>query len=193
MTAPFFGHCLSYRPLSLWHATLSFSHTSFFFIYMTCCPPPPSISLSLSKNCFEDVLQLYNRWHKLSDILKEKSSKSKSPCSQAGSLVSLSCVSMLLTALFRCVRECICVRDCVFMCTLLLQFNSLVCVSETALGAERRACLCCAPAPSSSAMQSACPCTKSSICRTREARTAWRERAQTAPSATSVTLPGQAV
>ncbi|XP_061077487.1 Fanconi anemia group I protein [Conger conger] len=59
------------------------------------------IKANYSKNCFEDVLQLYNRWHKLSDILKEKSSKSKSPCSQTGSLLSLSCVSMLLTALFR--------------------------------------------------------------------------------------------
>ncbi|KAJ8343925.1 hypothetical protein SKAU_G00312540 [Synaphobranchus kaupii] len=54
-----------------------------------------------SKSCFEDVLQLFGRWHKLSDILKEKSSKSKSPFSRTGSQLSLSCVSTLLTALFR--------------------------------------------------------------------------------------------
>ncbi|XP_064168791.1 Fanconi anemia group I protein isoform X1 [Anguilla rostrata] len=59
------------------------------------------IKANYSKNCFEDVLQLFARWHKLSDILKEKSSKSKSPCSQTGSLLSLGCVSTLLTALFR--------------------------------------------------------------------------------------------
>ncbi|KAJ8249453.1 hypothetical protein GJAV_G00235090 [Gymnothorax javanicus] len=54
-----------------------------------------------SKSCFEDVLQLSSRWHKLSDILKDKSSKNKSPSSSTGSLLSLSCVCALLTALFR--------------------------------------------------------------------------------------------
>ncbi|MBN3281475.1 FANCI protein, partial [Polyodon spathula] len=55
-----------------------------------------------SKNRFEDLLGLFNRYHKLSEILKEKSGKGKSPSSKpARSLLSIGFVSTLLTALFR--------------------------------------------------------------------------------------------
>ncbi|KAI1904108.1 hypothetical protein AGOR_G00002290 [Albula goreensis] len=60
------------------------------------------ITANYSKSRFEDLLQLFSRWHKLSDILKEKSSRGKSPSGRpTASLLSLSCVSILLTALFR--------------------------------------------------------------------------------------------
>ncbi|MBN3282945.1 FANCI protein, partial [Polyodon spathula] len=55
-----------------------------------------------SKNRFEDLLGLFNLYHKLSEILKEKSGKGKSPSSKsARSLLSIGFVSTLLTALFR--------------------------------------------------------------------------------------------
>ncbi|KAK6476919.1 Fanconi anemia group I protein-like isoform X1 [Huso huso] len=57
---------------------------------------------SYSKNRFEDLLGLFHRYHKLSEILKEKSGKGKSPSSKpARSLLSVGFVSTLLTALFR--------------------------------------------------------------------------------------------
>ncbi|XP_066558133.1 Fanconi anemia group I protein [Amia ocellicauda] len=60
------------------------------------------LSANYSKNRFEELLDLFNRYHKLSEILKEKSGKGKSPSSKAGrSLLSMGFVSTLLTALFR--------------------------------------------------------------------------------------------
>ncbi|XP_058854993.1 Fanconi anemia group I protein-like isoform X1 [Acipenser ruthenus] len=57
---------------------------------------------SYSKNRFEDLLGLFHHYHKLSEILKEKSGKGKSPSSKlARSLLSVGFVSTLLTALFR--------------------------------------------------------------------------------------------
>ncbi|XP_078386115.1 Fanconi anemia group I protein isoform X2 [Cetorhinus maximus] len=61
------------------------------------------ITSNYSMNRFEDVISLFNRYHKLSDLLKEKSGKGKSPSSSktARSLLTFSFVSCLLTALFR--------------------------------------------------------------------------------------------
>uniref|UniRef100_W5NBC0 FA complementation group I n=1 Tax=Lepisosteus oculatus TaxID=7918 RepID=W5NBC0_LEPOC len=60
------------------------------------------MSANYSKSRFEDVLELFNRYHKLSEILREKSGKGKSPSSKtARSLLSIGFVSTLLTALFR--------------------------------------------------------------------------------------------
>ncbi|XP_048472034.1 Fanconi anemia group I protein-like [Rhincodon typus] len=61
------------------------------------------ITSNYSLNQFENVISLFNRYHKLSDLLKEKSGKGKSPFSNktARSLLSFSFVSCLLTALFR--------------------------------------------------------------------------------------------
>ncbi|XP_078097436.1 Fanconi anemia group I protein isoform X2 [Mustelus asterias] len=61
------------------------------------------IASNYSMNRFEDVISLFNRYHKLSDLLKDKSRKGKSPSSSktARSLLSFSFVSCLLTALFR--------------------------------------------------------------------------------------------
>ncbi|KAJ8393160.1 hypothetical protein AAFF_G00068430 [Aldrovandia affinis] len=62
------------------------------------------ITANYSKSCFEDLLQLFSRWLQLSDLLKEKLSRSKlnpNPRPGPGSLLSLSFVATLLTALFR--------------------------------------------------------------------------------------------
>ncbi|XP_072326661.1 Fanconi anemia group I protein isoform X1 [Scyliorhinus torazame] len=61
------------------------------------------ITGNYSVNRFEDVISLFNRYRKLSDLLKEKSRKGKSPSSSktARSLLSFSFVSCILTALFR--------------------------------------------------------------------------------------------
>ncbi|XP_067827501.1 Fanconi anemia group I protein [Heptranchias perlo] len=61
------------------------------------------IASNYSMNRFEDVISLFNRYHKLSEILKEKSGKGKSPSSSktTRSLLTVSFVSCLLTALFR--------------------------------------------------------------------------------------------
>uniref|UniRef100_A0A8C7K6V9 FA complementation group I n=1 Tax=Oncorhynchus kisutch TaxID=8019 RepID=A0A8C7K6V9_ONCKI len=54
-----------------------------------------------SKSIFEELLELFSRYNKLSEILKEKSGKGKSSKSPR-SLLSMGFVSTLLTALFRC-------------------------------------------------------------------------------------------
>ncbi|XP_072889339.1 Fanconi anemia group I protein isoform X1 [Hemitrygon akajei] len=56
-----------------------------------------------SANRFEDVISLFNCYHKLSELLKEKSGKGKSLSSNKAirSLLTFSFVSSLLTALFR--------------------------------------------------------------------------------------------
>ncbi|XP_067411776.1 Fanconi anemia group I protein [Emydura macquarii macquarii] len=58
---------------------------------------------NFSKNKFEDVLGLFKCYIKLSEILKEKAGKNKSPLANktARSFLSMSFVSTLLTALFR--------------------------------------------------------------------------------------------
>uniref|UniRef100_A0A8C7K613 FA complementation group I n=1 Tax=Oncorhynchus kisutch TaxID=8019 RepID=A0A8C7K613_ONCKI len=53
-----------------------------------------------SKSIFEELLELFSRYNKLSEILKEKSGKGKSSKSPR-SLLSMGFVSTLLTALFR--------------------------------------------------------------------------------------------
>lgn len=60
------------------------------------------ITSNYSTNRFEDVISLFNRYHKLSELLKEKSGKGKSLSSnKTKSLLTFSFVSSLLTALFR--------------------------------------------------------------------------------------------
>lgn len=55
-----------------------------------------------SKSCFQNVLELFNRFHKLAEILREKSGKGRTPSSKTPrSLLSLGFVSTLLTAVFR--------------------------------------------------------------------------------------------
>ncbi|TSK45830.1 Fanconi anemia group I protein [Bagarius yarrelli] len=55
-----------------------------------------------SKSRFQDALELFNRYHKLAEILREKSGKGRTTSSKAPrSLLSLGFVSTLLTALFR--------------------------------------------------------------------------------------------
>uniref|UniRef100_A0A8C8R5B2 FA complementation group I n=1 Tax=Pelusios castaneus TaxID=367368 RepID=A0A8C8R5B2_9SAUR len=58
---------------------------------------------NFSKNKFEDVLGLFKCYSKLSEILKEKAGKNKSPLANktTRSFLSMSFVSTLLTALFR--------------------------------------------------------------------------------------------
>ncbi|KFW07858.1 Fanconi anemia group I protein, partial [Eurypyga helias] len=58
---------------------------------------------NFSKNKFEDVLGLFTCYNKLSEILKEKAGKNKSPLGNktARSFLSMGFVSTLLTALFR--------------------------------------------------------------------------------------------
>ncbi|XP_034542605.1 Fanconi anemia group I protein [Notolabrus celidotus] len=54
------------------------------------------------KSHFEELLELFNRYHKLSDILKEKSGKGRVPSHKTPrSLLSLGFISTLLTVLFR--------------------------------------------------------------------------------------------
>ncbi|XP_057185886.1 Fanconi anemia group I protein isoform X2 [Triplophysa rosa] len=60
------------------------------------------ITANYSKNHIEEVLELFRRYHKVSDILREKAGKGRTPSSKTPrSLLSLSFVSTLLTALFR--------------------------------------------------------------------------------------------
>ncbi|XP_039628954.1 Fanconi anemia group I protein [Polypterus senegalus] len=54
-----------------------------------------------SKNNFEDVIRLFNCYHKLTEILKEKLGKSKTSNKSPRSLLSFGFVSTLLKALFR--------------------------------------------------------------------------------------------
>uniref|UniRef100_A0A3Q2QG22 FA complementation group I n=1 Tax=Fundulus heteroclitus TaxID=8078 RepID=A0A3Q2QG22_FUNHE len=60
------------------------------------------LSLSCSKARFEELLQLFNRHHKLAEILKEKSGKGRAPSHKTPrSLLSMGFVSTLITVLFR--------------------------------------------------------------------------------------------
>ncbi|KAF3854640.1 hypothetical protein F7725_022695, partial [Dissostichus mawsoni] len=60
------------------------------------------IKANYSKNRFEELLELFNRYHKLSEILKEKSGKGRVPSNKTPrSLLSLGFISTLLTVLFR--------------------------------------------------------------------------------------------
>ncbi|KAM9352409.1 Fanconi anemia group I protein [Symphorus nematophorus] len=60
------------------------------------------IKANYSKSRFEELMELFNRYHKLSEILKEKSGKGRVPSNKTPrSLLSLGFVSTLLTALFR--------------------------------------------------------------------------------------------
>uniref|UniRef100_A0A672P4A0 Fanconi anemia group I protein-like n=1 Tax=Sinocyclocheilus grahami TaxID=75366 RepID=A0A672P4A0_SINGR len=55
-----------------------------------------------SKNHFEDILELFKRYHKVSEILKERAGKGRPMSSKTSrSLLSLGFISTLLTALFR--------------------------------------------------------------------------------------------
>ncbi|KAJ4938276.1 hypothetical protein JOQ06_002901 [Pogonophryne albipinna] len=60
------------------------------------------IKANYSKNRFEELMELFNRYHKLSEILKEKSGKGRVPSNKTPrSLLSLGFISTLLTVLFR--------------------------------------------------------------------------------------------
>ncbi|XP_060770995.1 Fanconi anemia group I protein isoform X2 [Neoarius graeffei] len=60
------------------------------------------ITGNYSKSRFQDVLELFNRYYKLAEILREKSGKGRTPSSKTPrSLLSMGFVSTLLTALFR--------------------------------------------------------------------------------------------
>ncbi|XP_051239355.1 Fanconi anemia group I protein isoform X2 [Dicentrarchus labrax] len=60
------------------------------------------ITANYSKSCFEDLMELFNRYHKLSEILKEKSGKGRVPSNKTPrSLLSLGFISTLLSVLFR--------------------------------------------------------------------------------------------
>ncbi|XP_039978862.1 Fanconi anemia group I protein [Xiphias gladius] len=60
------------------------------------------IKANYSKSRFEELMQLFNRYHKLSEMLKEKSGKGRVPSHKTPrSLVSLDFISTLLTVLFR--------------------------------------------------------------------------------------------
>ncbi|XP_053541973.1 Fanconi anemia group I protein isoform X2 [Ictalurus punctatus] len=60
------------------------------------------ITGNYSKSGFQDVLELFNRYYKLAEILREKSGKGRTPSNKTPrSLLSLGFVSTLLTALFR--------------------------------------------------------------------------------------------
>ncbi|KAL0155868.1 hypothetical protein M9458_050131, partial [Cirrhinus mrigala] len=53
------------------------------------------------KNHFEDILELFKRYHKLCEILRERAGKGRSASSKTPrSLLSLGFISTLLTALF---------------------------------------------------------------------------------------------
>uniref|UniRef100_A0A7N6BGL1 FA complementation group I n=1 Tax=Anabas testudineus TaxID=64144 RepID=A0A7N6BGL1_ANATE len=59
------------------------------------------IKADYSKTRFEELLELFNRYHKLSEILKEKSGKGRVPSNKTPrSLLSLGFISTLLTVLF---------------------------------------------------------------------------------------------
>ncbi|KAF7702205.1 Fanconi anemia group I protein isoform X2 [Silurus meridionalis] len=60
------------------------------------------IAGNYSKSRFQDVLELFNHYYKLAEILREKSGKGRTPASKSPrSLLSVGFVSTLLTALFR--------------------------------------------------------------------------------------------
>ncbi|XP_035520760.1 Fanconi anemia group I protein isoform X2 [Morone saxatilis] len=60
------------------------------------------ITANYSKSRFEDLMELFNRYHKLSEILKEKSGKGRVPSNKTPrSLLSLGFISTLLSVLFR--------------------------------------------------------------------------------------------
>ncbi|XP_029008598.1 Fanconi anemia group I protein [Betta splendens] len=60
------------------------------------------IKANYSKSCFEELIQLFNNHHKLTEILKEKSGKSRASSNKIPrSLLSLGFISTLLTMLFR--------------------------------------------------------------------------------------------
>lgn len=55
-----------------------------------------------SKSCFEELMELFSCYHKLSEILKEKSGKGRvSTHKTPRSLLSLGFISTLLKVLFR--------------------------------------------------------------------------------------------
>ncbi|XP_078113590.1 Fanconi anemia group I protein isoform X2 [Sander vitreus] len=60
------------------------------------------VKANYSKSRFEELMELFNRSHKLSEILKEKSGKGRVPSHKTPrSLLSLGFISTLLTVLFR--------------------------------------------------------------------------------------------
>ncbi|XP_029288869.1 Fanconi anemia group I protein isoform X2 [Cottoperca gobio] len=60
------------------------------------------IKANYSKSRFEELMELFNRYHKLSEILKEKSGKGRVPSHKTPrSLLSLGFITTLLTVLFR--------------------------------------------------------------------------------------------
>ncbi|KAI2648512.1 hypothetical protein H4Q32_018634 [Labeo rohita] len=60
------------------------------------------ITANYSKNHFEDILELFKRYHKVSEILRERAGKGRPMSSKTPrSLLSLGFISTLLTALFR--------------------------------------------------------------------------------------------
>lgn len=60
------------------------------------------VCVCCSKIRFEELIELFNRYHKLSEILKEKSGKGRVPTNKTPrSLLSLGFISTLLTVLFR--------------------------------------------------------------------------------------------
>ncbi|XP_059191024.1 Fanconi anemia group I protein [Centropristis striata] len=60
------------------------------------------IQANYSKSHFEELIELFSRYHKLSEILKEKSGKGRVPSHKTPrSLLSLGFISTLLTVLFR--------------------------------------------------------------------------------------------
>lgn len=61
-----------------------------------------SCFLFFSKSRFDELIELFNRYHKLSEILKEKSGKGRAAAHKTPrSLLSFGFVSTLLTVLFR--------------------------------------------------------------------------------------------
>lgn len=64
--------------------------------------PFHNFSVFCSKSHFEGLIELFHRYHKLSDILKEKSGKGRAPSNKIPrSLLSMSFISTLITVLFR--------------------------------------------------------------------------------------------
>ncbi|KAK9516876.1 hypothetical protein VZT92_024784 [Zoarces viviparus] len=60
------------------------------------------IKANYSKSCFQELVELFNRYHKLAEILKEKSGKGRVPSNKSPrSLLSSGFISTLLTVLFR--------------------------------------------------------------------------------------------
>ncbi|XP_026032130.1 Fanconi anemia group I protein isoform X1 [Astatotilapia calliptera] len=60
------------------------------------------IKANYSKRCFEEIIELFSRYHKLSEILKEKSGKGRVPSHKTPrSLFSMGIISTSITVLFR--------------------------------------------------------------------------------------------